>query len=66
MTIAHVLNHASTTRNTVTGSTYDQHDYLPQKRRALELLEREVKRIVIKPKSASNVLSLVRVHNRAD
>ena len=46
MTIAHVLNHASTTRNTVTGSVYDQHDYFPQKRRALATLDEEVRRIL--------------------
>lgn len=39
MTVAYILNHASTTRATVTGSTYSQHDYLPQKRRALEALD---------------------------
>jgi integrase len=40
LTIAHVLNHATTTRNTVTGSVYDQHDYFAQKRRALTALEK--------------------------
>ena len=49
MTIAHVLNHASTTKATVTGSTYDRHDYVPQKRRALEALDAEVRRIVSRP-----------------
>lgn len=38
MTIGRVLNHASTTKATVTGSVYDRHHYLPQKRRALEAL----------------------------
>ena len=30
MTIAFVLNHASTTKASVTGSTYDRHDYIPR------------------------------------
>jgi integrase len=46
MTIARVLNHASTTKATVTGSTYDRHTYEPQMRRALEALDAEVRRIV--------------------
>ncbi len=46
MTVAYILNHASTTRATVTGSTYSQHDYMPQKRRALEALDAFVVQIV--------------------
>jgi len=42
MTVAHILNHASTTRATVTGSTYSQHDYMPQKRRALSALDQNI------------------------
>jgi integrase len=45
MTIARVLNHASTTKATVTGSTYDRHTYEPQMRRALEALDAEILRI---------------------
>jgi integrase len=55
MTIARVLNHASTTKRTVTGSVYDRHDYLPQKRRALEALEAEVHRILSGTAPAANV-----------
>jgi hypothetical protein len=46
MTIARVLNHAGTTKQTVTGSVYDRHTYLPRKRRALEALDAELHRIV--------------------
>ena len=46
MTIARVLNHASTTKATVTGSVYDRHTYEPQMRRALEALNAEVARII--------------------
>ena len=58
LTLAYVLNHASLTRRTVTGSTYDQHDYLPQKRRALEALDREIARIVAGETSTSNIVAL--------
>jgi integrase len=58
MTIARVLNHASTTRATVTGSTYDRHTYEPQMRRALEALDAEVRRILAGERRPDNVLSL--------
>ena len=45
MTIGRVLNHASTTKATVTGSVYDRHHYLPQKKRALEALDVEIRRV---------------------
>jgi integrase len=35
LVIGHVANHASVTKATITTSVYVQHDYLPQKRRAL-------------------------------
>lgn len=58
MTIGRVLNHASTTKATVTGSVYDRHNYLPQKRRALEALDAELRRILTNPNSAPNVVRL--------
>jgi integrase len=58
MTIARVLNHASTTRATVTGSTYDQHDYVPQKRRALEAINSELQRIIAAEEKHNNVISI--------
>ena len=60
MTIAHILNHASTTRATVTGSTYDRHDYVPQKRRALEALDVERRRIVEGEKASTKIVALRR------
>lgn len=57
MTIAHVLNHASTTKATVTGSTYDRHDYLPQKKRALEALDANLKAIIEVAASDGSALS---------
>ena len=41
-----MLNYASTTKATVTGSVYDRHTYEPQMRRALEALNAEVARII--------------------
>jgi hypothetical protein len=58
MTIARVLNHASTTKATVTGSTYDRHTYEPQMRRALEALDTEVRRILAGEGSVGNVVSV--------
>jgi integrase len=58
MTIAHVLNHASTTKATVTGSVYDRHDYVPQKRRALEALDTELRRVLTGEALAENVVAL--------
>jgi integrase len=60
MTIARVLNHASTTKATVTGSTYDRHTYEPQMRRALEALDAEVARIVSGISVPENVVSMSR------
>jgi integrase len=57
MTIARVLNHASTTKATVTGSTYDRHTYEPQMRRALEALDTEVRHILAGEGSVGNVVS---------
>jgi integrase len=56
MTIARVLNHASTTKATVTGSTYDRHSYEPQMRRALQALDTEVTRILHGKERLDNVL----------
>ncbi len=56
--VAAVLNHASTTKATVTGAVYDQHSYLPEKRRALEALASEIERIVSGRKPADNVVEL--------
>lgn len=63
MTVAYVLNHASTTKSTVTGSTYDQHTYLPQKLMALQALDAEVREVLTGEHAASNVVDLGR--NRA-
>lgn len=58
LTVAYVLNHGSTIRATVTGSTYDKHDYLPQKRRALEALDATVVGILRNEPTASNVIPI--------
>ena len=55
MTIARVLNHASTTKATVTGSIYDRHTYEPQMRRALQALDAEVRHILTDECGADNV-----------
>lgn len=55
LTIAYVLNHGSTIKATVTGSTYDRHDFLPQKKRALEALDAQVAAILKNKPAASNV-----------
>lgn len=60
MTIARVLNHASTTKSTVTEAVYNRHDYEPQMRRALEALDAEVRRIVAGQPHPTNVLPLRR------
>jgi integrase len=60
MTIARVLNHASTTKATVTGSTYDRHTYERQMRRALEALDAEVRRILTGESRPENVIVLAR------
>jgi len=60
MTIARVLNHASTTKATVTGSVYDRHTYEPQMRRALEALDAEVARIITDEEHPANVVVLAR------
>jgi integrase len=58
LTIAYVLNHGSTIKATVTGSTYDRHDFLPQKKRALEALDAKVMAILRNEAPASNVRAL--------
>jgi integrase len=60
MLIGRVLNHASTTKATVTGSVYDRHSYIPQKRRALESLDTEIKYIVSRQEPSSNLITLKR------
>ena len=60
MTIARVLNHAGTTRATVTGSTYDRHTYEPQMRRALEALDGEIRHILTGPSSTDDVVPMTR------
>lgn len=56
LTIAYVLNHQSTVKATVTGSTYDRHDFLPQKRRALEALDAQIAAILKNVPMAQNVV----------
>jgi len=63
MTIARVLNHASTTKATVTGSTYDRHTYEPQMRRALQALDAEIGRIVSGVQPPHNVLAFSTRHS---
>jgi integrase len=58
ITIGWVLNHASTTKATVTGSVYDRHSYIPQKRRALEALDGEVARAISGSASQHNIVTL--------
>jgi len=63
MTIARVLNHASTTKATVTGSTFDRHTYEPQMRRALQALDAEIGRIVSGVQPPHNVLAFSTRHS---
>lgn len=56
--VAAVLNHASTTRATVTGAVYDRHTYLPEKTRALSALDREIQRILSGQVSDGNIVPL--------
>jgi integrase len=58
MTIGRVLNHASTTKATITGSVYDRHSYVPQKRRALEALDKEVSRVLTRSEVTQNVVPI--------
>ncbi len=58
MTIARVLNHVSTTKPTVTGSTYDRYTYEPQMRRALAALDAHIRYIVGADPTAGNVVTL--------
>lgn len=59
LTIAYVLNHQSTVKATVTGSTYDRHDFLPQKKRALEALDACVASALAGESMPANVIPLV-------
>ncbi|MCB5176770.1 tyrosine-type recombinase/integrase [Microvirga lenta] len=58
MLIGRVLNHASTTKATVTGSVYDRHTYVPQKRRALQALAQEIDRIISGTAFPENVVRI--------
>lgn len=60
MTIGRVLNHSSTTKATVTGSVYDRHSYLPQKKRALAALDAEINRIITRQEAPLNVVEMKR------
>ena len=60
LTIAYVLNHGSTIRATVTGSTYDKHDYLPQKKRALEALDQQIAATLTGGEPPTNVVILAK------
>jgi integrase len=59
MTIGRVLNHASTTKATVTGSVYDRHTYIPQKRRALLALDSEIQRVLSGQTASNNVTRIL-------
>jgi hypothetical protein len=57
-TIGRLLNHA---RHTVTAKHYNQHAYLDEKRRALELWDRELTRILSNtPVTARTVVKIRR------
>jgi integrase len=43
---SHVLSHTGDVRSSLESSTYNEHDYLPEKRRALEMWERRLLAIV--------------------
>ncbi len=58
--IGRILNHASTTKATVTGAVYDRFNYIPQKKRALEALDAEISRVLTAHQSPSNVIMLTR------
>jgi integrase len=65
MTIGRVLNHASTTKATVTGSVYDRHSYIPQKRRALEALDTELHQILMATEATLNVVKIQRMSKQS-
>lgn len=54
----YVLNHASTTKSSVTGSVYDQYDYVPEKKTALEALDARISSILDGTVIAANVVML--------
>jgi integrase len=65
MTIGRVLNHASTTKATVTGSVYDRHSYIPQKRRALEALDTELHQILMATEVTLNDVKIQRMSKQS-
>ena len=58
LTIAAVVNHVGTTKAGITGSTYDHHDRLSEKRCALIAWDAEVHRIVLGQPIPNNVARL--------
>lgn len=58
LTIAYVLNHQSTVKATVTGSTYDKHDFMSQKTRALEALDAQIAAILKDETLPTNVVAM--------
>ena len=58
--VGRVLNHGTELRRTITSRVYIRHDYLPEKRQALEAWAVELKRIVSGIETGSNVVTLSR------
>ncbi|MCJ2090874.1 tyrosine-type recombinase/integrase [Methylobacterium sp. E-005] len=58
LTQGYVLNHVSTTKNSVTGSVYDQYDYVSEKKIALEALDARISEIIDGKEMRSNVISM--------
>lgn len=56
--VARILNHASVTERTITGSVYIRHSFAAEKRQALEAWADELDRIIRKRKPAANVVKL--------
>jgi hypothetical protein len=56
--VARILNHASVTERTITGSVYIRHSFAEEKRRALEAWAEELDRIIHKRQPVANVVTL--------
>ncbi|WP_199866102.1 site-specific integrase [Methylobacterium sp. Leaf361] len=58
LTQGYVLNHVSTTKSSVTGSVYDQYDYISEKKIALRALDAQIIALIEGGEMASNVIAL--------
>ena len=56
--VGRVLNHGTELRRTITARVYIQHDYLPEKKMALDVWAAELRQIVNDTTTISNVVDL--------